>query len=513
MRKLQFLLVLCIFLALTGCRQSGANDNDVSYNNYIDEKFDSTIFYKNYGDIIGADPSVITVGDEYYLYFTNSDGSDCTFIQGYKSKDLMNWEWLGRVFVPNRDAWAITSLWAPEVIEKDGKFYMYYSGFDINYQVMGIGLAVADSPMGPFKEYCGTLEDGTIIDHTNSPFNYVLKEYKSNFKAIDPAVFIDDDGKIYLYLSQDQVDNESSVYGMELSSDMVSIKKDTITGPLVYVSQSWESPSSTHRWNEAPFVFKQNGKYYMTYSANYYASSLYAIGYAVSDSPLGEYQKPDDNPLLQATEDWPFLSGPGHCSIFPSADGTELFMAYHSHIDVGEAGDIRKINFDRVTIKDGELIVNGPSISPQLLPGGSSLYKNISSLATVDASDYDASLLVDGVINSLYSKTDTREVLFDEKTTIKFQFDSDVNIKAILVYDSSDYLLSANSYQLSFSNYKVGDVSFNSSYKYVDEFGYEIKIPTTASIIQFENLTTNSVTFTFDAGVAISEIIIVGGAK
>lgn len=110
MRKLQFLLVLCIFLALTGCRQSGANDNDVSYNNYIDEKFDSTIFYKNYGDIIGADPSVITVGDEYYLYFTNSDGSDCTFIQGYKSKDLMNWEWLGRVFVPNRDAWAITSL-------------------------------------------------------------------------------------------------------------------------------------------------------------------------------------------------------------------------------------------------------------------------------------------------------------------------------------------------------------------------------------------------------------------
>ena len=121
--------------------------------------------------------------------------------------------------------------------------------------------------------------------------------------------------------------------------------------------------------------------------------------------------------------------------------------------------------------------------------------------------------MVDGVINSLYSKTDTREVLFDEKTTIKFQFDSDVNIKAILVYDSSDYLLSANSYQLSFSNYKVGDVSFNSSYKYVDEFGYEIKIPTTASIIQFENLTTNSVTFTFDAGVAISEIIIVGGAK
>jgi GH43 family beta-xylosidase len=514
MRKLQIILVLLIAFLLVGCDQGGQfgkTNKGVAYENYLDNRFDSNIFYKNYGDIIGADPTVITVGDEYYLYFTNADGTDCSFIQAFKSKNLMDWEWLGRVFVPQRDAWAVSSLWAPEVIEKDGKYYMYYSGFDTNYQVMGIGLAVSDSPAGPFTEFKGTLEDGTVINHKKSPFNYVLKGYRSNFKAIDPSVLIDDDGKVYLYLSQDQVNRESCVYGMELASDMVSIKKDTITGPLVSASQDWESPNAANRWNEAPFVIKHDGKYYMTYSANYYASSLYSIGYAISDSPLGEFEKPDDNPLLQATEDWPFLSGPGHCSFFPSADGSELFMAYHSHINVGEAGDVRKINFDKVVFKDGKLILNGPSISPQLLPSGSSEFKNINHLATVTAGDYDASMLVDGVINTLYSKIDSCEVYFEEKTTVTFTFDSEVNVKAVLVYDSADYLASPDSYELSFAKDKVGKVLFNPLYKYVDEFGYEIKIPTSSSIIQFENIKTNSVTLTFEAGTAISEIIIVGG--
>ena len=516
MKKIQIIILLLFVTVLFGCGepgQFGKTDKGVAYENYLDERFDSSIFYKNYGQIIGADPTVITVGDEYYLYFTNADGSDCSFIQGYKSKNLMDWEWLGRVFIPNRAAWGITSLWAPEVIEKDGKYYMYYSAYDANYNCMGIGVAVADNPAGPFVEYKGTLSDGTVINHTKSPFNYVLKEYASNFKAIDPSVFIDDDGRIYLYLSQDQVDRESCIYGMELDSDMVSIKKDTITGPLVMASQSWESPDAANRWNEAPFVIKHDGKYYLTYSANYYASSLYAIGYAVSDSPLGEYEKPDNNPIMQATEDWPFISGPGHCSFFPSADGKELYMAYHSHKDVGEAGAVRKINFDKVVFKDGKLIVNGPSISPQLLPSGSSEYQNIANLASIDIDGYDSSLLVDGLINTLYDKVDLYEVYFEEKTTVKFTFDSAVNIKAILVYDSSDYFASADSYELSFANDKVGKVLFNPMYKYMDEFGYEIKIPTSSSIIQFEDITTTSVTLTFEAETAITEIVIVGGMK
>ena len=515
MRKILLILIALLSFSLVSCdknkaTQYGQTKEGVAYENYLNDRFDSSIFYKNYGSIIGADPSVITVGDEYYLYVTNADGkTDCSFIQAYKSKNLIDWEWLGRVFIPNRDAWAVSSLWAPEVVKKDEKYYMYYSGFDIEYQCMGIGVAVSDSPSGPFKEYSGTLEDGTVIDHTTSPFNYVLKEYREDFKCIDPSVFLDDDGKVYLYLSQDQVKRESSVYGMELANDMVSIKKETIVGPLVTAEQSWESKDATKKWNEAPFMVKHDGKYYLTYSANYYASSLYGLGYAVSDYPLGEFSKPKSNPLLQAKEEWPFLSGPGHCSFFKSADGSELFIAYHSHKDVGEAGAVRKINFDRVSFVDGEMVVNGPSTTPQLLPSGSSEYKNITSLASLNSSD--ASILTDGVVNSYYDRVDTHELYFDSKTSITFTFDSEVNIKAILVYDSADYQTSLNYYELKFSKDKVKRVYSNSNYKYIDEFGYEIKLPATASIIQFTNIKTKTVTLTFESGTSISEIVIVGG--
>ena len=151
-----------------------------------------------------------------------------------------------------------------------------------------------------------------------------------------------------------------------------------------------------------------------------------------------------------------------------------------------------KIRKGETPIKaNGKLIINGPSISPQLLPSGSSEFKNINHLATVTAGDYDASMLVDGVINTLYSKIDSCEVYFEEKTTVTFTFDSDVNVKAVLVYDSADYLASPDSYELSFAKDKVGKVLFNPLYKYVDEFGYEIKIPTSSSIIQFENIKTS----------------------
>lgn len=514
MRKIKFVL-LTLILTLVGCSQGasqlGSTKKGVEYENYLDKRFDSSIFYQNYGDIIGADPSVITVGDEYYLYVTNADGkTDCSFIQGYKSKDLMNWEWLGRVFVPNRDAWAISSLWAPEVVEKEGNYYMYYSGYDVNYQCMGIGVAVSDSPSGPFKEFSGTLEDGSVIDHKTSPFNYVLKEFNSDFKSIDPSVFIDDE-KVYLYLSQDQVKRESCVYGMELSSDMVSIKKETITGPLVSVEQDWESNDATNKWNEAPFMVKHDGKYYLTYSANYYASSLYGIGYGVSNSPLGKFVKPETNPILQAKEEWPYISGPGHCSFFPSVDGSELFIAYHSHKDVGEAGAIRKINFDRVAFIDGQMVINGPSISPQLLPSGSSEYKNISQLAKVTSNQNDCSMLIDGVINTYYDTVDKYEMYFESKTKVTFTFDKEVNIKAVLVYDSADYQNSMEYYELKFKNDNVGKVYSNASYKYIDDFGYEIKTPVTASIVQFANIKTESVTLTFNPGTSISEIVIVGG--
>ena len=160
-----------------------------------------------------------------------------------------------------------------------------------------------------------------------------------------------------------------------------------------------------------------------------------------------------------------------------------------------------------------EMIVNGPSITPQLLPSGSSQYKNITSLATIDSSVEGAELLVDGIINTSFDLVEVRELIFDSKTKVTFEFDTEVEVKAIMVYDSASYALSLDSYKLEFSKDGVDNVHSNSKYKYIDEFGYEIKYAAAANIIQFESIKTNKVTFTFPSGVAISEIIIVGGSK
>ena len=174
---------------------------------------------------------------------------------------------------------------------------------------------------------------------------------------------------------------------------------------------------------------------------------------------------------------------------------------------------MRKINFDKISYVDGTLNVNGPSITPQLLPSGSSVYQNITSLATINAKVSGAEMLTDGVVNTSFDLAEEREVLFESSTTITFEFDSEVNILAIMVYDSALYEYSLDSYKLEFSMGVIENVYSNSSYKYIDENGYEIKYAAVANIIQFEGVKTNKVTLTFPKGVAISEIIIVGGSK
>ena len=79
----------------------------------------------------------------------------------------------------------------------------------------------------------------------------VIEEYTK--EGSRPGPFIDEDGRIYLYVSRDQVDKESSVFGMELDKDMVTVLSVT-EKPLVKPSQEWENPTAGNTWNEAPFI-------------------------------------------------------------------------------------------------------------------------------------------------------------------------------------------------------------------------------------------------------------------
>lgn len=242
-----------------------------------------------------ADPFIMLFQDTYYAYGTSSDNG----IAVYTSDDLKTWEKRQALALDKKDSWGDKWFWAPEVYYMGGKFYMYYSAEE------HICVAVADSPLGPFKQE----EQKPMIEDE---------------KCIDNSLFVDDDGRPYLFFCR--FNDGLNVWVAELRDDLMTMKMETLH-PCVHVSQAWEQVWP--RVNEGPFVIKQGGKYFMTYSANSYESHSYGIGCAVSSDIMGIWEKYDNNPLLQKPGD---LVGTGHHCVFKDKQGN-LKMAFHAHKD------------------------------------------------------------------------------------------------------------------------------------------------------------------------------------
>jgi beta-xylosidase len=348
--------------------------------------------YKNPLPVVFGDPYVLYVkGDQYYLYGT---GGAKNGFAAYSSIDLVHWKSEGQVwFANNTNGWSDSTAgwdgayWAPEVYEVRGKFYMFYSAqWKVNpnkeFENFRIGVAVADKPTGPF------------IDVTAQPV------FDPGYPVIDANVFFDTDGRLYLYYSRaaykhpvqsevaDWAKNkgwfkeieESWVYGVELKPDFSGVISEPvlILRPPVTMKDKqaeWESRSVTskevnRRWTEGSTTFRKGDVYYIMYSANYFGGKNYAVGYATSKSPLGPFKKSAANPILGKNVDkGGIVTGTGHNSITYSPDGKEMFCVYHGRTTA--TGDDRVVFVDRMKIlKDGRLVVYGPTTRPQPLPSG-----------------------------------------------------------------------------------------------------------------------------------------------
>jgi GH43 family beta-xylosidase len=308
--------------------------------------YQNPLSIKNIGD-----PFILRVPDgKYYCYATSaSDG-----FKAWSSDDLVQWKEEGYVYLRKEDSWGVADFWAPEVVLYDGRYYMHYSARWGKNQSLRIGVAVADSPTGPFTD---------IFNHPMFDFGYA---------AIDGHILMDDDGHIYLYYARDCSENiidgrhESHLYVIELNDDLASLKGEPIF--LTRPEQEWELRSGPEwLWNEGPFVLKRNRKYYLMYSANFYAGRDYSVGYAVANDPTGPFIKASHNPILFAAV--PEISGPGHNSVTISPNGKELFIVYHIHTDPQKPSADRQVCIDRMGFQDNGLIyVKGPSYTPQDMP-------------------------------------------------------------------------------------------------------------------------------------------------
>ena len=265
------------------------------------------------------DPFITFHNGEFIAYSTN-DGPNLPMLT---SRDLVHWTPVatadGRRIdaMPKLAPWAKEGrTWAPEVLQVGAKWLLYYTAADAKKNMQCVGVAVADSPRGPFVDtsaeplVCQTDQGGTI----------------------DADPFRDADGKLYLYYKSDgnAVGKHTIIWGQRLSDDGLRVEGQPVA--LTQDDQKWE-------WKlvEAPSMVKSPGGYQLFYSAAYYGwdypkerLSNYATGYANCETPVGPCKDAPENPLLHSFNEREAgcLSGPGHPAIFKV--GAQHFMAFHA---------------------------------------------------------------------------------------------------------------------------------------------------------------------------------------
>lgn len=486
---LQLLALLCCLTMLFGCQTATSGDATTSVdgavttlpqqNGSFSPVFDETLSFKNpttskktsklfYNNAsfkdgpLAGDPFLFYHEETktFYLYgttrkYSNPGKIEETF-EYYTSTDLINWKNGGVCFQPARGDWCTSRLWAPEVFEIDGKYYMYYTAATGDGGVLHGSVAVADSPAGPFTN--------KITDTVNG--KKPVFDFGSNFPTIDGSLFIDDDGSMYYYFARDQIgDNSSSggnnstrrstIWGIQLENPytikagakpvkLTEVGRSTIDETGAF-TQPWEVQDKNAMWNEGPYMLKHNGVYYLTYSANYFGSKYYSLGYAISTEPLGDFTKlPDGGAQIMgitpgSKDNWDYFIGTGHAMFLKV--GNEDYIVYHTLIPNTDVW--RHFTIDSVGYRDdGTLYVNGPTLSAQKVPDVVSGVTNVAGKATVTANNVKEDTLqylTDGITGAgkAYSSAETKTNA--GVSTITFTFDSPVELSAIAVYNSADY--------------------------------------------------------------------------
>ena len=537
--------------------------------------YNRNLFYYNELLFEVADPTVIYIDDVtsseygYFYAYGTSDQIGCHGIQGWRSRDLTNWEDMGAVYMPDFSGnWAYTNHWAPDIIydpvgmEINGttyKYFMYYNAerYDASQNFLGgerdtyqyISVVYAESPKGPFIHPDGNINGKTysvtspVFDFTSA--NSAVSSSLAVEASIDANPFIDTDGTKYLYFSGW---GETTKYNNYKMQNIFGVKMiDWFTPDYSTMSRlcrphfmKVDDPDSAFvehegkndkSWiNEGSYMYKSGDTYMLTFSVYTHDSQKYQVRLATSNKPLEGFTKVDPyngGTVIKTVSEWDkVVSSTGHHSFIQVGD--ELFIAYHTFKDRMSIAQGRALAVDKVEIIEvgGQKIMhtNGPSYSYQPLPSLVSGYENIASEATVSgdiASNKEG--LTDGLIK-YHTESEisdsVQEVNMYPNGTVTLEFNTYKNIRAIMAYVSSEYLGSINrvsSVKLTYKSpngdkvIEITNSQFDYSKFYIEDF--ETAFPGGAAIIEFNELPIKKIELTFDswgADFKLNEIVVLG---
>ncbi|MWV48776.1 family 43 glycosylhydrolase [Rathayibacter sp. VKM Ac-2803] len=263
-----------------------------------------------------ADPSLVVIGDRWHLFPTTDgiEGWGASAFRSYSSEDLVEWTDEGEILRLGRDVgWADSFAWAPSAIEVDGVHYLYFTAGN------SIGVARASTPAGPYTDLGAPLVAAGRFDGV----------------AIDPSVFRDHDGTVYLLWGN------GVAHLVRLAEDLVSFDEADV--------HSWVPTG----FREAAHLHRHGDSYFLTWSENDTREEDYRVRWAVGATPFGPWT--DGGVLLEKNTALGILAT-GHHSICPVPGTDQWVIAYHRFAIPDGDGVHREIVFD-LLVHDGDRLV------------------------------------------------------------------------------------------------------------------------------------------------------------
>lgn len=285
-----------------------------------------------------ADPEGIVFGNKYWIFPTfSAKYEDQVFLDAFSSKDLVHWEKHNRVLDTSVIKWAKQAMWAPSAIEKNQRYYLFFSANDLqrpggpyweekdlNNHYGGIGVAVADSPEGPYE------------DHLGVP---LINEFHNDAQPIDQFVFKDVDGTYYMF------------YGGWRHCN-IAILNDDFTGFVPWGDNQLFKEITPEGYVEGPFVFRRKNNYYFMWSEGSWGDDTYKVAYAMADKVTGPYKR--IGTILESDKN--IATGAGHNSVINTPNTDQWYMVYHRRPIPNKGRDHRVICIDKLEFnQDGTI--------------------------------------------------------------------------------------------------------------------------------------------------------------
>lgn len=279
--------------------------------------------------IYTADPAPLVHNGRVYLYSGHDEDGSTYFTMKewrvWSSDDMVNWTDHGSPLNLASFTWASSNAWAGQAVERNGKFYWYVPMTVRATGQMAIGVAVADSPTGPFRDAIGR-----PLVSTNE---------------IDPTVFLDDDGQAYLYWGN------PNLWYVRLNADMISYSGSATKIPLTTAGFGTRTGDANRPtlFEEGPWVYKRNGTYFLVYAAKCCSEF---IAYSTAPGPLGPWTY---RGTVMPTQGSSFTN---HVGIVDFKGGSYFF--YHNGALPGGGGYTRSVAVEKFSYRSDGLL---PTIS------------------------------------------------------------------------------------------------------------------------------------------------------